>query len=61
MTGGTRKEATYYTLSGGLSNVALDLTPITASDPAALLCLATDQPLDLRLNASNATMLGFQA
>jgi hypothetical protein len=54
---GTRKEAKYYTLSGGVSNLALDLTPITASDPGAMLCLATDQPLDLRLNASNASML----
>jgi hypothetical protein len=57
VTNGLRHDAKLLTLSAGVSNTEVTLSPITASDPGALLRLTTDQPLDVRLNTSNASML----
>jgi hypothetical protein len=57
VTGATRHDSKLYTLSAGVVNTEINLSPITASDPGALLRLTTNQPLDVRLNASNASML----
>jgi hypothetical protein len=52
----TRHESKRYTLSAGVSNREVTLDPITASDPGQILWLTTNQPVDLRVNASNATL-----
>jgi hypothetical protein len=57
ITGATRHDSKVYTLSAGLSQVAVDLTPIVASQPGAFLWFTTDAPVDLRLNDLSATML----
>jgi hypothetical protein len=57
LTGVTRHDSQLYTLSAALVNQEVNLAPITASEPGSLLRLTTDQPLDVRLNASNASML----
>ena len=57
VTGGLRHDSKLYVLSAGVSNQAISLEPITASDPGSVLRLTTNQPVDLRLNASNASML----
>lgn len=57
VTGGLRHDSKLYTLSAGISNTEINLSPVTASDPGSVLRLTTNQPVDLRLNASNATMV----
>jgi hypothetical protein len=57
LTGGSRQQSQLVVVSAGVSNQEIILTPIAASAPGLLLWLATDQPLDVRLNASNASML----
>jgi hypothetical protein len=57
VTGATRHQEAVRTLSAGVSNLALGLDPIAASQPGSLLLVQADQPLDLRLNASTATLI----
>jgi len=57
VTGVLRHDSQLYTVSAGVVNQAINLAPITASDPGSVLRLTTNQPLDVRLNASNASML----
>jgi hypothetical protein len=57
LTGGSRQQSQLVVVSAGVSNQEILLSPITGSFPGLLLWLATDQPLDVRLNASNASML----
>jgi hypothetical protein len=56
VTGATRHDAKLYTLSAGLSQVAVDLTPIVASQPGALLWFAANAPVDVRVNDPSATV-----
>jgi hypothetical protein len=57
ITGATRHDAKVYTLSAGLSQLAIDLSPIVASQPGALLWFTTDAPVDVRLNEVSATLM----
>jgi hypothetical protein len=57
LTGATRHDAKVYTLSAGLSQLAIDLSPIVASQPGSLLWLAATAPLDVRLNGASATLM----
>jgi hypothetical protein len=55
--GASRHDSKVYALSAGLSQVTINLSPIVASQPGALLWLTTDAPVDVRLNDASATML----
>jgi hypothetical protein len=57
ITGATRHHADVQTISAGVSNQEIPLAPLAASQPGSLLWLQANQPLDIRLNASNATMI----
>jgi hypothetical protein len=57
LTGATRHDAKVYTLSAGLSQVAVDLTPIVASQPGSLLWFTANAPVDVRLNDASAAVL----
>jgi hypothetical protein len=46
-----------YTLSAGLSQVTVNVSPIAASQPGSLLWFAADAPVDVRLNDASATLL----
>jgi len=56
-TGVERCDGKLLVLSAGLSIVAVDLTPITASAAGMLLWLQANQPLDLRVNSVSAPVL----
>jgi hypothetical protein len=55
--GATRHDAKVYTLSAGLSQVALDVSPIVASLPGSLLWLTANAPVGLRLNDASGLFL----
>jgi hypothetical protein len=57
ITGATRHVSQRYPLSAGLSQVAVDLTPMTASQPGGLLWLTADVALGVRLNDAAGGML----
>lgn len=57
VTGVDKHDGKLLTLSAGVSVYAVDLSPITPSAPGQLLWLATNQPVDVRLNASNAAII----
>jgi hypothetical protein len=57
VTGATRHHADVQTISAGISNQEINLAPLAASQPGSLLLLQANLPLDIRLNASNATMI----
>lgn len=57
LTGATRHDSKVYTLSAGLSQVTIDLSPIVASQPGSLLWFAADAPVDVRLNDASASLL----
>jgi hypothetical protein len=55
--GVSRTDSKLWILSAGLSNQEVNLSPLAASQPGNLIWLQTDQPLDVRLNSSNATLI----
>ena len=57
VTGASRRHSDVQSISAGGSNVEVPLSPIAASLPGHVLFLQSDRPLDVRLNASNATMI----
>lgn len=50
-------QKTYRSISAGLSNQEINLSPITVSNPGKSIILISDQPLDIRINASNNSMI----
>jgi hypothetical protein len=57
VTGALRHHTDVQPISAGVSNQEITLAPLAASQPGSLLLLQANLPLDIRLNASNATML----
>lgn len=57
VTGATKYRKTIELISAGVSNREVNLSPMGASNPGQSLLIVADQPIDIRLNASNNAMI----
>lgn len=57
ITGASAISKTFRSISAGLSNQEITLTPVNTSNPGKSLIIVADQPIDIRLNASNNSMI----
>lgn len=57
VTGASRYRKTIETISAGISNQEINLSPLGSSNPGQSLLIVANQPVDIRLNASNNSMI----
>jgi hypothetical protein len=57
LTGGSRQQSQLIVVSAGVSNQEITLSPVSATLPGLVMWLSVDQPIDVRLGASNASMI----
>jgi hypothetical protein len=57
ITAASAHNKTYRSISAGLSNQSINLESITASNPGKSIMIMADQPIDVRLGASDASMI----
>lgn len=51
VTGASSYNKTFRSISAGLSNQEISLSPINASSPGEMILITSDQPIDIRFNS----------